>query len=1469
MGDVAENRGIKRTFIVPSIKAFDNYDFTRAKICCSLTWLVAKAFGTDCIPEDLREPFYTDQYEQEHMKPPVANLLLSAELYCRAGSLILKSDAAKPLLGHDAVIQALAQKGLYVTDQERLVTERDLQQRPIKMSAHLAMIDTLMMAYTAEMVSLERVVSCIQKYRPLRPEDDIPYDTEDAVTSWINKVNEHLKDLITEEQRARETTCEEPLGGPRSPTKWYWKLIPARYRKEQTQPQQALWIPPVDNVLKDNTDGCALAALLHFYCPDTVQLEDICLKETMSLADSLYNLQLIQEFCAENLNDCCHFTLEDMLYTSSSIKNNYLVFMAELFWWFEVVKPSFVRPRVLNTQAPDPILRSRDMPTVTVSDVTKRSFMEKPPSPDKPSLPLRPKPKTSTSGVIKRSTSMSYVDGCVGTWPKEKRSSAHGISFDIPFDKEDTILSGTTPIRGMSRSASTDGLGFRVGHFPRNMKRNLSFQPVNGQTDRDDIEEEGCPEGRPGGSDRRPGRPLLGRQVAFSNGLVPEQHGHGATPSIEEALKIIHSNERPNGSLGAEGADNGFFLHGPSGGVPGAKARLEDGDTDSASTEVDTGIHVRTEDIQDEDSSLRDYTVSLDSDADHEGDPRASASPCPSPLSLGGRSHAGSSTSSSSGVRMTSFAEQKFRKLGHVEGRSSGGSSSSQKTTPESSELNIARSGAWSPAPEDESPVRRAPRDPTHMLASEMVQLKMKLEEKRRAIEAQKKKVEAAFTRHRQRMGRTAFLNVVRKKGGGTSPLREEASGSEGDRLSPDAQPRKVVDGEGVQPGKTKGAPDGAEQGPEQSPGGRPRSPAEEVDLAEYTRSIERLNTSLGFLQVEMQRLAQQQEMIMQMREQQQAWVISPPQPSPQRQVRELRGAVRSAGSLSPVLPSAHRSPTAIKRKSASFHSRTPRTPRPSELKVAPFSRMLNTPQSVDSLPRLRRFSPSQTQLSSFAYLGHDPTPTPSHAPAPAPGPEPREKDCTGEPKPELPAPTADSEKSLEAGPLKSPTKEMQGVRKGEGSKVKPTESSASEVLSQPVAEAFTVIPVGNPTDQTFTGIRNLIEVPLSVLKPPEGQGLGAGDGGDPSGEIHLEDQKMCCGFFFKDDQKGEEDIALKRAALLEKRMRRERETQQKKQQLEVELEQKKEEARMKAEEERKKKEEDKARREYIKQEYLLRKQLKLMEDMDSVIKPRPSSTKQKKPRPKSMHRDSMESPKVPPRAGSGSRPRVYSVSSLSLASLNLGDNDSVNSDKRTPRSSKLASGSLYFFLNSPKVKKARPDSADGFLSPCLLGSGNGDKDWENGSTTSSVASNTEYTGPKLYKEPSAKSNKHIIQNALAHCCLAGKVNEGQKNRILEEMEKSEANNFLILFRDSGCQFRSLYTYCPETEEIAKLAGIGPKSITQKMIEGLFKYNSDRKQFSHIPAKTMSASVDAITIYGHLWQTKKPGTPKKALPTKS
>lgn len=46
---------------------------------------------------------------------------------------------------------------------------------------------------------------------------------------------------------------------------------------------------------------------------------------------------------------------------SPSPQSNYLVFMAELFWWFEVVKPSFVQPRVLRAQGgtvPTSVLRT-------------------------------------------------------------------------------------------------------------------------------------------------------------------------------------------------------------------------------------------------------------------------------------------------------------------------------------------------------------------------------------------------------------------------------------------------------------------------------------------------------------------------------------------------------------------------------------------------------------------------------------------------------------------------------------------------------------------------------------------------------------------------------------------------------------------------------------------------------------------------------------------------------------------------------------------------------------------------------------------------------------------------------------------------------------------------------------------------------------------------------------------------------
>ncbi|KAL8178218.1 UNVERIFIED_CONTAM: Calmodulin-regulated spectrin-associated protein 2 [Gekko kuhli] len=75
------------------------------------------------------------------------------------------------------------------------------------------MIDTLMMAYTVEMVSVEKVIACAQQYSSFFQATDLPYDIEDAVMFWINKVNEHLKDIMEQEQKLKEHHSVETPGG--------------------------------------------------------------------------------------------------------------------------------------------------------------------------------------------------------------------------------------------------------------------------------------------------------------------------------------------------------------------------------------------------------------------------------------------------------------------------------------------------------------------------------------------------------------------------------------------------------------------------------------------------------------------------------------------------------------------------------------------------------------------------------------------------------------------------------------------------------------------------------------------------------------------------------------------------------------------------------------------------------------------------------------------------------------------------------------------------------------------------------------------------------------------------------------------------------------------------------------------------------------------------------------------------------
>lgn len=89
----------------------------------------------DNVPVELRDPFYLDQYEQEHLKPPLTRLLQSPELYCRTYGLLLAGGPGANGTPKDntVLLQTLSRKGLTPRDQKTAVTEADLRLKPIKM----------------------------------------------------------------------------------------------------------------------------------------------------------------------------------------------------------------------------------------------------------------------------------------------------------------------------------------------------------------------------------------------------------------------------------------------------------------------------------------------------------------------------------------------------------------------------------------------------------------------------------------------------------------------------------------------------------------------------------------------------------------------------------------------------------------------------------------------------------------------------------------------------------------------------------------------------------------------------------------------------------------------------------------------------------------------------------------------------------------------------------------------------------------------------------------------------------------------------------------------------------------------------------------------------------------------------------------------------------------------------------------
>ncbi|XP_062274349.1 calmodulin-regulated spectrin-associated protein 1-B [Scomber scombrus] len=1510
------------------------YDSARAKIAANLRWLFAKAYGIDHIPEDLRDPFYTDQYDQEHIKPPVIHLLLSCELYCRVCTLILKTEQAASLQSHLSVIQALSRKGIYVLESDDTpVTEGDLACVPIKMSAHMPMIDALMMAYTVEMISIEKVVASVKRFSTFSASKELPFDMEDAMVFWINKVNTKMREITDRENKVKHHPLESPS---------HQKV---RYRREHTSGRQLPFFPLLEDLMRDICDGAALLTVVHYYCSDLMKLEDICLKEVPSIADSLYNIQLLREFANEYLNKSFYLTTEDMLYSPLVLKHNVMVFIAELFWWFETVKPEFVQPRDLQEfKDARAIAQPKSArPSVPISNATKRSFLASPGmadnqsspevcnryflhpedsdplkggptfSPSHPLLPLRQRQQKQQgedgAGLRNRSNSLSQMDGqlrgSVVAWPDKRQRPMSTLSpymFHSATDSDADMASGDSV--SLARSISKDSLASNVINITPKHQTSVhqptqaGLRRVNGHSllGNVNIEDEETPVavawtdapaiskqvegmqatarvGPKPSTESKPEpdsfylEPLMpavlktakeksvcinkeeeSGEVPRSSGRGSLRRGDGSTAAVRRKAPCTLqqtfsppgeeadiSEEPPQGPEGfrpsvtssvdpsSREPAGGFYLHSDSEEPkPGLEADLED--LDEEEEDLDEAVTTKdptwprkafNEDEEEESAKLQeDMNVKEHEDKDMNGCSGRS-SPCLS-------AHSQASSMASGSVRMTSFAERKAQQQrfgSNHDLRSS--ASSSQRTTPDGSESSGPLPSSWRLKREQSptSPMGGCTRTGdgsggANVLASEIIQLRMQLEEKRRAIEHQKKKMELLSARQRQKLGKAAFLHIV-KKGGGKSdtlpnPLKadlskDELNGEKGTSSKDDMFVDALRGDSEVEGTTLTGALEADKKGSSGS-----FYLEEELDLNECNRSIELLNDAIGSIQQQMMQLSLQQEKLMKQNVQSPPGAAAPPPTSDKNS---------KAGATFHYAEHLSSTATAPTRKPPKLSSGRSSRSKPSELKIA----------KEQSRQVSRTLTPTQS--------GSETLPSPRQL---AGGRSPRSEQPSS-PRNTTAGETIDKPGS---GHIRNATFRLHDeanmrlpTRVDLAAAVAP-EVSFDEFLSSSLKESELNSSDSSgkeniPSEEIQRCKSHLIEVDLSDLRGPDDEAAEGGEG-----------EKSVMGFFFKDEQKAEDELAKKRAAFLLKQQKKAEEARVRKQQLEAESELKRDEARRKAEEDRLRKEDEKTRRELIKQEYLRRKQQEMLEEQGLVKPKMPKTPKTPKPkqkhRPKSVLRDESSSDKF-----SSSTPdnlsNAQSGSSLSLGSAATNEADSVNSG---------GAGSQ------------RCDSVESF--PGSRNSRTTERDWDNGSTASSITSMAEYTGPKLFKEPSAKSNKPIIHNAIAHCCLAGKVNEPQKNQILEELEKCESNHMMILFRDGGCQFRAIYTYFPDTEEITKLTGTGPKSISKKMIDKLYKYSSDRKQFTVIPAKTVSVSVDALTIHNQLWQAKRGTVPKKS-----
>ncbi|RZF34990.1 hypothetical protein LSTR_LSTR000563 [Laodelphax striatellus] len=679
---------------------------------------MSKAFNNS-VPRQLRWILCHDHEDQEHLKPQLVHLLANAELYCLSLGNIY-SDPNYHNMNHTGVLQVLLRKGVFVSDTAPTETVL-IQTNPLKMSAHLSVMEAVMTLYAKEVATPDRVLAAVQRFSlssaPPPPANTAPADHEQALLLWVRNAVAALRERILEETGS-ENEGEFPKIGD----------------------------------LGDLGDGALLAGLVAFYCPEELAWQSITLSKVPSMTDRLRNLMLVHEFCQHSLPySVFHMTPEDVCYMRESMKQNLLVFLADLFNVLEIHPAKCVR------------------------------F-------DRNSASLTQGSPLSSSGGLKKSHSIHQTEAP----PMDNREE----TFVVHRGKGIPTLSSM-------QQQQQDG-----GGMTRAMKE-AAGKPSNWEDSR-----------RSSYAGRRSRRNSLSEdsQLTLENfgGSQENLHFLGRNPDKEPA---VHVGRRDSSASRSSLNDNkSTNLH-------NALQQEHNGDA----------VHAELRKASAKATANSDELASI----------------------LGGDSSPGpakkTTTFATLPAQSTTTWQQQQQQQQHKPPPPPASSTTDSQSETESAD---GQGG---------------------LMGSTLLNIRLKLEEKRRRIESDKRRMEAVMNRQRQKVGKAAFLQAV-TKGQNQTGQKTNTKLAEPDNLQATNGDQPHLPEKLQRPISLQDITDVEQKWLSENENERKPPDIDSMDLETCQQSIAQYNSSLQEIQLDLQRLSNQQSEISQPPQQ------PPPQPSPQPQ---------------------------------------------------------------------------------------------------------------------------------------------------------------------------------------------------------------------------------------------------------------------------------------------------------------------------------------------------------------------------------------------------------------------------------------------------------------------------------------------------------------------------------------------------------------------------------------------------------